>query len=119
MLLNTLLFPKKNNTFLSFKKSARIEFASTQTKSQQRGTQEIQPAQAGFVCVEAVSTAELIFDRITAYERKLTQMKTRFARHKTKKLSRFFMATLIFISVNTLNARAEKLRCFVDICIDP
>jgi hypothetical protein len=73
----------------------------------------------GFVCVAAVSTAELIFERITADERKLTQMKTRFATHKIKYLSSIFLTILILISVNTLNARAEKLRCFVDICIDP
>jgi hypothetical protein len=29
------------------------------------------------------------------------------------------MATLMFISVNNLSASAEKLRCFVYICIDP
>ncbi|WP_445241190.1 hypothetical protein [Microcoleus vaginatus] len=37
----------------------------------------------------------------------------------TKNSSFFFIATLIFVSINTLSARAEKLRCFVDICIDP
>ena len=34
-----------------------IEIASYQTKSAQRETEEIQPASAGFVCVDAVSTA--------------------------------------------------------------
>ncbi|MEG5112773.1 hypothetical protein QUB60_08725 [Microcoleus sp. A2-C5] len=34
-------------------------------------------------------------------------------------MSSLFLATLIFVSVNTLSASAEKLRCFVDICIDP
>ena len=46
-------------------------------------------------------------------------MKTKFAIHITKNSSIFLIATLIFIAVNTLSARAEKLRCFVDICIDP
>ncbi|MEG4319202.1 MULTISPECIES: surface-adhesin E family protein [unclassified Microcoleus] len=46
-------------------------------------------------------------------------MKTRFTEHKINNLSSFFLATWIFVSVNTLSARAEKLRCFVDICIDP
>jgi len=46
-------------------------------------------------------------------------MKTRFAIHTTKNLSIFLIASLIFVSVNTLSASAEKLRCFVDICIDP
>ena len=46
-------------------------------------------------------------------------MKTKFPLHITKKLSIFLIPTLIFISINTLSARAEKLRCFVDICIDP
>lgn len=44
-------------------------------------------------------------------------MNTTFAIH-TKNLSFFFIATFIFVGVNTLSARAEKLRCFVDICID-
>jgi len=30
----------------------------------------------------------------------------------------FLIATFIFVGVNTLSARAEKLRGFVDICID-
>ncbi len=34
-----------------------IEIASCQAKSAQRETEEIQPASAGFVCVDAVSTA--------------------------------------------------------------
>jgi hypothetical protein len=34
-----------------------IEIASYQTKSAQRETEEIQPAKAGLVCVDAVSTA--------------------------------------------------------------
>ncbi|MEG5058128.1 MULTISPECIES: hypothetical protein [unclassified Microcoleus] len=46
-------------------------------------------------------------------------MQTRFLKHTTKNLSSLFLATLIFVSVNTLSASAEKLRCFVDICIDP
>ena len=33
-------------------------------------------------------------------------------------MSFFFIATFIFVGVNTLSARAEKLRCFVDIYID-
>jgi hypothetical protein len=61
----------------------------------------------------------LIFERITADERKLTQMKTRFYKHTTKNLSIVLIATLIFIPLNSLSASAEKLRCFVDICIDP
>jgi hypothetical protein len=44
-------------------------------------------------------------------------MNTTFAIH-TKNSSVFFIATFIFVGVNTLSARAEKLRCFVDICID-
>ena len=47
-------------------------------------------------------------------------MKTKFLIiHINNKLSIFFTATLIFIAVNTLSARAEKLRCFIKICIDP
>ncbi|WP_293129276.1 hypothetical protein [Microcoleus sp. bin38.metabat.b11b12b14.051] len=46
-------------------------------------------------------------------------MKTRFSIHKIKNFSSFFIASLIFVYVNTLSASAEKLRCFVDICIDP
>ncbi|MCC3404759.1 MAG: hypothetical protein JGK17_04050 [Microcoleus sp. PH2017_10_PVI_O_A] len=46
-------------------------------------------------------------------------MKTRFYKHKTQNLSIVLIASLIFIPLNTLSARAEKLRCFVDICIDP
>ena len=46
-------------------------------------------------------------------------MNTRFARCTIKNSSIFLIATLIFIAVNTLSASAEKLRCFVDICIDP
>ena len=42
-------------------------------------------------------------------------MNTTFAIH-TK--NSYFLATFIFVGVNTLSARAEKLRCFVDICID-
>ena len=45
------------------------------------------------------------------------QMNTTFAIH-TKNSSFFFIAIFIFVCVNTLSARAEKLRCFVDICID-
>ncbi|MEG4074465.1 hypothetical protein QUA30_17470 [Microcoleus sp. Pol14C2] len=45
-------------------------------------------------------------------------MNTTFAIH-TNNLSFFLIATFIFVCVNTLSARAEKLRCFVDICIDP
>ncbi|MEG4028882.1 MULTISPECIES: hypothetical protein [unclassified Microcoleus] len=45
-------------------------------------------------------------------------MNTTFAIN-TKNLSFFLIATLIFVSLNTLSARAEKLRCFVDICLDP
>ncbi|MEG4148523.1 hypothetical protein [Microcoleus sp. Pol12B5] len=44
-------------------------------------------------------------------------MNTTFALH-TKSLSFFFIAAFIFFGVNTLSARAEKSRCFVDICID-
>lgn len=44
-------------------------------------------------------------------------MNTTFALH-TKNSSFFFIATFIFVGVNTLSVRAEKLRCFVDICID-
>ncbi|MEG4083793.1 hypothetical protein [Microcoleus sp. POL10_C6] len=44
-------------------------------------------------------------------------MNTTFAIH-TKNLSYFLIATWIFFSLNTLSARAEKSRCFVDICID-
>jgi hypothetical protein len=44
-------------------------------------------------------------------------MNTTFAIH-TKNSSVFLIATFIFVGVNTLSARAEKLRCFVDICID-
>lgn len=44
-------------------------------------------------------------------------MNTTFAIH-TKNSSFCFIATFIFVCVNTLSARAEKLRCFVDICID-
>lgn len=46
-------------------------------------------------------------------------MKTRFPLHITRNSSILLIPTLIFISINTLSARAEKLRCFVDICIDP
>ncbi|MEG3845044.1 hypothetical protein [Microcoleus sp. herbarium14] len=46
-------------------------------------------------------------------------MKTKFAIHITRNSAIFLIPTWIFISVNTFSARAEKLRCFVDICIDP
>ncbi|MEG4014011.1 MULTISPECIES: hypothetical protein [unclassified Microcoleus] len=36
---------------------------------------------------------------------------------KNSSICLIVISTLIF--VNTLSARAEKLRCFVDICIDP
>ena len=62
--------------------------------------------------------ASLLF-KLLISNRRLTQMKTRFTLHITKKLSIFLIPTLIFIPLNTLSARAEKLRCFVDICIDP
>jgi len=42
-------------------------------------------------------------------------MNTTFAIHT--KNSSFFIASFIFVGVNTLSARAENLRCFVDICI--
>ena len=44
-------------------------------------------------------------------------MNTTFAL-PTKNSSVFFIATFIFVGINTLSARAEKLRCFVDICLD-
>jgi hypothetical protein len=44
-------------------------------------------------------------------------MDTTFAIH-TKNSSFFLIAIFIFVGVNTLSASAEKLRCFVDICID-
>ncbi|MEG3837302.1 MULTISPECIES: hypothetical protein [unclassified Microcoleus] len=44
-------------------------------------------------------------------------MNTTLALH-TKNLSFFFIAAFICVGVNTLSARAEKSRCFVDICID-
>jgi len=44
-------------------------------------------------------------------------MNTKFAL-PTNNSSFFLIATLIFISVNTLSASAEKL-CFGDICFDP
>ncbi len=59
------------------------------------------------------------FFKLLISNRRLTQMKTKFAIHITKNSSIFLIATLIFIPINTLSARAEKLRCFVDICIDP
>ncbi|MEG4286549.1 hypothetical protein QUB68_25800 [Microcoleus sp. A006_D1] len=46
-------------------------------------------------------------------------MKTRFAIHTTNNLSIVLIACLIFIPINTLSARAENLRCFVEICIAP
>ncbi|MCC3475217.1 MULTISPECIES: hypothetical protein [unclassified Microcoleus] len=46
-------------------------------------------------------------------------MNNKFVTHKINNLLSLFLATLIFIPLNTLSARAEKLRCFVDICIDP
>ena len=45
-------------------------------------------------------------------------MNTTFALH-TKNSPFFLIATFIFLGVNTLSAGAEKLRCFVEICIDP
>lgn len=44
-------------------------------------------------------------------------MTTTFAIH-TKNSSFFLIASFIFVGVNTLRTRAEKLRGFVDICID-
>ena len=44
-------------------------------------------------------------------------MNTTLALH-TKNLSFFFIAAFICVGVNTLSVRAEKSRCFVDICID-
>jgi hypothetical protein len=46
-------------------------------------------------------------------------MNNKFVTHKINNLLSLFLATLIFIPLNTLSASAEKLRCFVDICIDP
>ncbi len=46
-------------------------------------------------------------------------MNTRFVRCTIKNSSIFFIPIFIFISVNSLSASAEKLRCFVDIGIDP
>ncbi|MEG5065037.1 hypothetical protein QUB33_15580 [Microcoleus sp. B3-A4] len=44
-------------------------------------------------------------------------MNTTFALH-TKNSSFFLIAAFILVGVNTLSARAEKSRCFVDICLD-
>ncbi len=46
-------------------------------------------------------------------------MNTKIAVHTTNNLSLLLIACLIFIPINTLSASAEKLRFFVDVCIDP